>query len=89
MPVSSSRVTVTTAATQLVAVVPSYNRVQSALVRNRAAVSVFIGGPGVTTGTGFELEPGDAATLDMNADDALWGIVATGTAEVAVLKVGD
>lgn len=58
--------------------------------RNRGTVAVYLGGATVTTGTGFQLDPGEsfpASGLDSRRD-AVYGIVASGSATVHVFKVG-
>lgn len=80
--------TVTTAATLLdVDTVLSSSR--SVLIRNRGSVAVFIGGSAVTTGTGFQLDPGETVTLDTSgtgAGVATYGITASGSSAVHVLQ---
>lgn len=83
--ISSAQVTVETTATQLT---QAADGVRTILVRNQATVSVFLGDSTVTTGDGFELEPDEAASVDIPTRETnLFGIVATGTARVDVLEV--
>ncbi len=85
MALSGAQVTVATSATALY---PS-DSTGTMLVRNRGSVAVYIGGSGVTTGAGFQLDPGESATMDLprSGHGGAYGIVATGTARVDVLKV--
>lgn len=55
---------------------------------NRDADSVFLGGSGVTTGNGYELGAGESLGIRLDQGDDLYGIVASGTARVDVLRVG-
>jgi hypothetical protein len=56
------------------------------LIRNMdTAKTVFLGGVGVTPTNGFDLLPGEVAIADdMGVSDTLHGIVASGSAIVAV-----
>src|SRR5829696_8377809 len=63
--VRATRVTVTDTATPLIGSTADYQMGSSALIRNRGSVSVYVGGSGVTTATGYELEPGDAIPVDL------------------------
>jgi len=87
---ASGQVTVTNAATALDLNTTAAGR--DILVRNRGSVAVFVGGPGVTTGNGFQLDPGDSIAADTadgtGTGSGLYGIVASGTAVVHVLQVG-
>lgn len=58
------------------------------LVNRHATVSTYIGAAGVTTGTGFELKAGESISVDLDAGEALYGIVTSGTGTVHVLEVG-
>lgn len=61
----------------------------SALVMtNRGAVAMFLGGATVTVTTGYELPSGQGLTFQLDEGEALYGIVAAGTAEAHVLERG-
>lgn len=87
MTVASSQITVTNAPTALAsgqfgtAGVP----VQVTVRNTHATVSVFLGPVGVTT-AGFELIAGAAETMDLIASDDLYGITASTSVRVDVLK---
>lgn len=49
--------------------------------------SVFIGDSTVTTSTGLEIEPGKGITLPIQDEGAVYGIVASGTQNLRVLKL--
>lgn len=58
-------------------------------LQNTSAVPIYLGGPGVTTATGFPLAAGAFITLDAVQPDSLpLAVVATDTATIAVLEVG-
>lgn len=82
----SAQVTVTNAATALDV---NSTGARSLLVRNRGSVAVYLGGAAVTTGIGFQLDPGESLTADFPTYSAgLYGITASSTARVDVLEVG-
>lgn len=96
MAVAATRVDVTSTATS-VASVTAGETIEAAdykarryLIKNKTGTaSVFIGGSGLTTGNGFEWEVGDGAlTVDLEAGETLYAIVATGTQTLHVLQVG-
>ncbi len=58
---------------------PDQGRGQAVLVHNASAAAVYLGPANVTTTTGFPIAAG--ATLNVNSN-ILYGIVATGTADV-------
>lgn len=57
-------------------------------VRNRGAVAAYIGGPNLTTSDGYQLDPGEAVDVRLQGEEALFGITASTTCVVHVLKVG-
>ena len=84
------QITVTDEATRLTSV-DTRGSGQAALVRNRGAVSVFLGpNDAVTTANGFELAPDDGAVgLDIDPGEAYYAIAAAGqSARVDVLEQG-
>jgi hypothetical protein len=87
---ASQQVTVTDSATLLDINTTASGR--SLLVRNRGSIAVYVGGPAVTTSTGFQLDPGEAVSLDADdgsgAGSGNYGITASSTARVDVLQVG-
>lgn len=89
MAATSSRVTVTSAATRLDTSTAGGMSTSALLIRNRGASAVDLGGPTVVSGAGFQLDPGESATVDLAAVDAgLYGITASGTSSCHVLQVG-
>lgn len=87
MAVKGSQVTVTTSATALETALAGQGA--SVLVRNRGSVAVYIGSSAVTTATGYQLDPGEAVSLE--ADDqnplSVYGITAAVSAVCHVLQV--
>jgi len=55
-------------------------------LRNDSPVDIFLGGSTVTTGTGFRLPAGTQFPLDLAHHDAVYGIVASGTQPLQVLR---
>lgn len=57
-----------------------------AVIRNRGSVAVYIGASGVTTSTGFQLDPGESVSLRVaRAMTPLYGITGSSSAAVHVL----
>lgn len=73
MAVDQGRVTVTTAATEVVVGVRGAGTV-------KFSADVYVGGPDVTTSNGFPLSAGDTFSLDLARSDSLYAITASGTA---------
>lgn len=62
---------------------------QHCMIRNKdASASIFIGGSTVTATTGFEVFAGEALSLDLVAQDALYGITASGNVNCDVIQAG-
>jgi hypothetical protein len=60
------------------------------LVQNpTGGVSVYLGGAGVTSSAyGYILAAGSNISIELNQDEALYGVVASSTQSVAVLRQG-
>lgn len=88
MAVVGSRVTVGTSAA-LLASGAGTDTAQgvSALVNNRGAASVDLGGSSVTTGNGYELEAAKSVSIALQPEEELYAVAASGTVSVHVLKV--
>lgn len=84
MALASAQISVGTSATQIAPPTLSGPTTTPAnmLVKNKSSVDVFLGKSTVTTSNGFALGAGE--TLNYGGE-ALYGIVATGTATVHVL----
>lgn len=89
MTVLAASVTVGVTATQLSSPTDDNAAGHSLVVKVPAGgATVFVGGPGVTTTAGYPLAAGESFSADLTPGDALFGIVATGTQAVNVLRVG-
>lgn len=56
-------------------------------IQNLSSSDIYLGGSGVTTSNGLLLKKGDSYTEAIGAGCALYGIVASGTANVRVLQL--
>lgn len=85
----AEQATVGTAASQLSGSDDS-TRGSSLAIRNRHATeSIFVGGAGVTTATGFEVLAGESLTLDLSAgSDEVWAVAAADGVPVHVIAAG-
>lgn len=59
---------------------------QSIAVKNGGAGSIYVGGAGVTSATGFEIATGVTFTADLAPGEDLYGISASGTNAVFILR---
>lgn len=80
---ATSQVTVTTVATLLA---PAVKNRQGLMITNTGAQTIYLGGSGVTTGTGYPLAMTTSVTLEDFKDNALYGIVAATTCASAVMQ---
>jgi hypothetical protein len=74
--VIAARVTVTTSPT---IISQNSSDVGPLLIKNKGAASVFLGGASVTPETGYELEAAEAVSITLGSNEAIYGIVASGT----------
>lgn len=89
MAVSAASVTVATTATVLTSAESDDRAGFSVLVKVPAeGATVYLGGSGVTTGAGYPLAEGEAMAFDLSPGESLFGIVASGTQAVNVLRSG-
>lgn len=88
MALTGAIVSVSTTATALAAE-GSISARRSHAIQNVSSVDVFLGDAGVTTTAyGHKLAAGASLTIDLDRSEALYGIVASSTANVAVLSAG-
>lgn len=90
MPILSSRVTVAATPTMVVDTFRGGNEFRdstSSSVKNAGGASVYLGGAAVSAADGFELAPGQVITIDHVAGDDLYGITASGTVIVHVMRL--
>ena len=79
---SSAQITVTTTATLLVAANIMDQTVQ---LHNLGGGAVYLGNASVTTSNGYKMDNTDKLQIPVGDNEALYGIVASGTNTVAVL----
>lgn len=89
MAVMSQQVSVGTSGFRLDSGLSASTALVSLLVRNRGTVAVYVGGSGVTTGNGFQLDPGESMSIDLRfADAGVYALAASGTQRVDVMQAG-
>jgi hypothetical protein len=87
MAVKGARVDVATSATALSQT--DVLKTSAILVRNRGAAVVYLGGPDVTTSTGYQLDAGESISVEASVYAVgLFGVCAAGTVTCHVLQVG-
>lgn len=88
MPIIGSRVTVGT--TPVVLLSPTYGSVGDPVtgsLLNLGAQDVDLGGATVTTGAGYLLRVGGTFDVDLISGDVLYGVTASGTSSICILKL--
>lgn len=89
MAVSAAQVSVTTTATALTTAETDSRSGESIAVTNTdASVAVYLGPAGVTSSTGYKLAAGASIGVDLDLGETLYGITASGTVVVGVLRTG-
>ena len=84
----SAAVTVASTATKIL----SLDRAKAGwIICNMGSSTVYLGAAGVTTATGVPLDPTEKVASDGNTEyeGELYGIVASGTADVRVMEWGE
>lgn len=88
MSIATRQVSVTTSATRLDDSSNPPLR-YGVLVRNRGTAAVYVGTAAVAAGTGYQLDPGEAVSMDLTTfDGGLYGIAASGSHTCHVLQQG-
>ena len=82
MPISSAQVTVTTAATLLVA---GDGQAEQVNLHSSSGI-IYLGGADVTTSTGYQMDNGDKIVLQ-NHESSIYGICSSGTPVMQVLVI--
>jgi hypothetical protein len=82
MAISSAQVTVTTAATLLVAADMQAEQVNF----HSSSGTIYLGDANVTSSTGYRMDNGDKVVLQ-NHETAIYGITSTGSATMSVLVI--
>ncbi len=85
MAVVATQVSVGTTATKLT--VDQGRDGSSILVQAPAGGTLYVGGEGVTTATGFPIAAGSSLTVDLRDHEHLYGVLAA-AASVPVLRLG-
>lgn len=80
---TSAQVTITTTATLLVA---ANIMDQTVWLDNLGGGAVYLGDANVTTANGYKLDNGDKMQVPVGDHEGLYGIAASGTHTIAVLK---
>lgn len=88
MGISHERVSIGTTATLISALAVGRDG-QTVAIQNPTGSTVYLGGPGVTTSSyGYELGAGITFSIEMRHNEQLYGVVATGTQTVNVIRQG-
>lgn len=85
MAASGTRVTVSTTA---IALATGSASGTATLVRNRGTSPVYLGGSGVTTATGFQVDAGDIVSIELGPLEIVYAIAAAGSHVCHVLRNG-
>lgn len=89
MPVSTAQLSVGAGAAVELTPVMVGDAVPGFVMRVAPTVAdVFVGGAGVTAGTGYKVTAGTVLELPLEPGERLYGITASGTATVYVLRAG-
>jgi hypothetical protein len=89
MAVTHAQVSVTTSTTSLAAETDDSSGSGGYMFRNtHASVSVYVGGSGVTSGTGLELKAGEVMTWELLPGETLYAAAGSGTVVVARVRSG-
>ena len=79
---TSAQVTITTTAS----VIASANSYRNIYLHNLGGGAIYIGGSNVTTTNGYKMDNGDKLSIIIGDLEALYGVAASGTHTLAVLK---
>ena len=79
---SSAQVTITTT----VSIIASASSYRTIYLHNLGGGAIYIGGSNVTTSNGYKMDGGDKLSIIIGDLEALYGVAASGTHTVAVLK---
>jgi len=66
---------------------PLANRKSIAVRNNSGTVTIYVGGSDVTTANGYPVLPYEGLPFNMSSGALLYGITASGTADVRVLEI--
>jgi hypothetical protein len=87
MALETAQVSVTTTATKLTSAVAQVSGdTQEIAVKPNG--TIYVGGSGVTTANGFEVQGGEVFSISLRFGEDLYGITATGTVATYVIRQG-
>jgi hypothetical protein len=78
---NTSQKTVTTSPILLV----TANRADQVVYLHSSSETIYLGNSDVTTSTGYRMDNGDKLTMQLSDNEALYGIVSSGTATMMVM----
>lgn len=78
--VKSAKVTLTTTAGVVVAAHPANRTIEL-----HAKGTLYLGGSDVTANNGYHMDNGDKLTVELAADDVLYGITSAATSDITLL----
>lgn len=79
------KATVVTVTTSPTLVIPADNKNRSCRLHNKSGGSVYIGHEGLSTSSGFLIDNGENIEVFVPLNEALWGIVSSGTSDIMTL----
>jgi len=86
--ISTAQVAVSTTAAKLTST-PTDSRAGSSIaITAPVAATLYIGGSGVTSTTGFAVAAGASVSLDLQSGEDVYGVLASGTGTAFVLRTG-
>jgi hypothetical protein len=88
MSIRSAQVSVGTTPKPLGSLEADHRNGNAIAVTAPAGADLYLGGPDVTSTTGFRLAAGGTASLDLSPSELLYGVLASGTGTVFVLQTG-
>lgn len=92
MAIKTRAVTVTTTAASLTALDDDtrgyLDVVRSIAIQNGGSVTVYVGGPDVTSANGYAIVAGSERSFDLVLGDDLWAVAASSTAACKILNTG-
>lgn len=72
--------------TTSVKIIPSVNYEQTINLHNSSGNNMYLGGSNVSTSNGYHLPNNTDVVIRIQQDNELWGLMATGTGEIHVLR---
>ncbi len=72
--------------TSAIKIIPSVNYEQTINLHNSSGNNMYLGGSDVSTSNGFHLPNNTDVVVRVQQDNELWGLMATGTGSIHVLR---